>query len=527
MNRPDSNQPGSGSAAAVAAIDGAPDGWPDGRTHELRLRVANPGPDQWSSDDDPPVRLGVRWFRDGAVVGPEGRIDLPHPLDPGDAVELAATVTPPGPGSWRLSIDLVREHVAWLDAGFDWDVEVGPPKRIVVTGGFSPYRHLGDDLIMRAVLGGVRAQAPDHDVVLLADNPAQARAAYGVPTVGGANPMLHRLRPASPALALRRIVALRRDAARVRDGHDATDPLHAPLLAALHGAAALVAPGAGWFTSKYRIEQMLPRLAEVEAARVLGVPVLFESGTVGPFEGLLDRRLARRTIAGLHRLTVRDGVRSADTARALGAEEAIEVPDAATAFPPGPAAERDAWLAEHGIDPARPYAVVSVRDTRDPTAVGDSDATFDTLVAALEVVAERDIQAVFLPHCIAPETDDRPAGRAVAERVPLLVHDDMPPDDVAVAMVHGAALAVGNRFHLALVADAAGTPALFLAATPFDDLRSGAFTGGNVAVVRSEPGGTAGAAAAAERLDRGHGAPGPRWDPADLGRALSPLIAGD
>jgi polysaccharide pyruvyl transferase WcaK-like protein len=336
--------------------------------------------------------------------------------------------------------------------------------------------------------------------------------------------MLHRLRPASPARCLRRIVALRRDAARVRAGHEPTDPLHAPMLAALHGAVAVVAPGAGWFTSKYRIEQMLPRLAEVEAARVLGVPFLFESGTVGPFEGVLDRRLARRMISGLHRLTVRDGPRSADTARSLGATDVAEVPDAATAFEPGPAADRDAWLTGHGVDPSRPYAVVSIRDTRDPTAVGDSDATFDTLVAALGVVAERGIQAVFLPHCIAPETDDRPAGRAVAERAPLLVHDDMAPDEVAVAMIHGAALAVGNRFHLALVADAAGTPALFLAATPFDDLRAGAFTGGNVAVVRAQPGGTAGAAAATERIERGHGPPGPRWDPAELGRALQQLL---
>lgn len=497
----------------------APTSWTAGRPRPILARITNASSGTWQPHDDPPVRVGLRFYAGGHVVGEEARIELPATVAPGETVLATGEVVAPAEAD-RLVVDLVREHVAWFDQPIDLAIEVSEPKRIVVTGGFSPYRHLGDDLIIRAVLAALAFQVPDHEVVLLADVPAQASAAYGPPAVQGANPMLHRGAPAGTASALRRIDALRRDAKRVRDGRRPHDPLHAPLLDALAGARALVAPGAGWFTSKYRIEQMLPRLAEVEAARALGVPVLFESGTIGPFDHAADRLLARRLLAGLTGVSVRDGARSAEVARSLGVSNVLEVPDAATAAEPSESSARDAWLVRHGIDPSGPYAVVSVRDTRDPTAVGDTDATVETLVGALGVVAEESIPALFLPHCIVHETDDRPAGHAVAERVPLVMTQEMPPDDVAVALIHGAALTVGNRFHLALVADSCGTPALFLASTPFDAQRAGAFRGGNVRVVEAEATGQAGSTAARDALDTGRGEPAARWDEVDFARRL-------
>ena len=496
-----------------------PASWTVGRPRPILVRVTNASDRIWQPHDDQPVRVGVRFFAGDRAVGEEARIELPAAVAPGEAVLANGEVVTPA-GADRLVVDLVREHVAWFDQSVDLTIEVVDAKRIIVTGGFSPYRHLGDDLIIRAVLAALAFQLPDHEVTLLADVPAQASAAYGPPAVQGANPMLHRGAPAGTALALRRIEALRRDAKRVRAGQRPHDPLHAPLLDALAGARALVAPGAGWFTSKYRIEQMLPRLAEVEAARALGVPVLFESGTIGPFDHAADRLLARRLLAGLSGVSVRDGARSAEVARSLGASNVLEIPDAATAAEPSESPARDAWLVRHGIDPSGPYAVVSVRDTRDPTAVGDTDATVETLVGALGVVAQAGIPALFLPHCIVHETDDRPAGHAVAERVPLVMTQEMPPDDVAVALIHGAALTVGNRFHLALVADSAGTPALFLASTPFDAQRAGAFSGGNVRVVDAEPTGQAGSTAARDALGTGRGDPAARWDEVDFARRL-------
>lgn len=518
--------PGSDEARVEIGSPLPPD-WVAGREAELLVRVTNLGAETWWPDDDPPVRVGIRFLHAGQVTGHEGRIDLPGALAPGaTGLAVGTVVVPSAAGRYRVEVDLVREHVAWYGAAVSLDVEVAPTRRIVVTGGFSPYRHLGDDLIIHAVLAALALEVPDHEVVLLADDPDGASRSYGPPSVGGANPLLHRNRPAGMALALRRIAALRRDAARVGRGEVAFDPMHGPLLDALAGASVLVAAGAGWFTSKYRIEQMLPRLAEVEAARALGVPVLFESGTVGPFDSPADRALARRLLAGLERVTVRDGERSAAMARRLGApaERVVMVPDAATAAEPDDGTAWRRWLTDRGIDPTGRYVVVSVRDTHDPTAVGDSDATLDTLVAALDVVAAEGIPALFLPHCVTSYTDDRPAGRAVAARTSLFVDDAMPPDDVAVALIHHAALTVGNRFHLALVADAGGTPGLFLASTPFDALRSGAFTGGNIEVVDAAPGGAVGADAVRGALARGRGVPAQRWDPVAFGAAVRSAI---
>jgi hypothetical protein len=66
------------------------------------------------------VRLSHRWW-DSEMKDPVGdwvsRVELPHPLAPGESVTLPVVITAPSaPGSYRIQFDLVQELVAWFES---------------------------------------------------------------------------------------------------------------------------------------------------------------------------------------------------------------------------------------------------------------------------------------------------------------------------------------------------------------------------------------------------------------------------
>lgn len=503
--------------AAVTVVDLGPRRWRAASAATVTVALQNRSALTWSPRDVPAVRVGANLIDgDGRVVVAELRADLQAPVRPDRTERLRLTVAPlPPAGTYRLEVGVLREDVAWFDTQATAEVTVERVPRAVITGGFARYRHLGDDLIIGTVVSALTNGLPEIELVILADDPLDAQTRFGPRSVGSAGDLVNRGTKASLPTALRRIAALRKDAQRFAKGEPVTDPLHLALIDTIAEADVVVAPGAGWFTDKFRAEQVLPRLAEIEVARALGVPYLFVAGTIGPFHSRIGRLLARRSLAGMQRVTVRDGAISADLARSLGRRGVASEPDVATASAPSTNAELGTWLAARGVAVDAPYAVVSLRDQRDTISDHDGPATIDTAVGAVGELGRRGLPVVFLPHCNHPFTDDTPAGREVAARAPLFVDGLMPTDAVAVALIAGAAVTIGNRYHLALVADAHGVPGVFLAATDFDHRRSGSFTGGNIDVVASG-GETPGANAIAAALDRGRGTPGPAWDAASL-----------
>jgi hypothetical protein len=121
-----------------------------------------------------------------------------------------------------------------------------------------------------------------------------------------------------------------------------------------------------------------------------------------------------------------------------------------------------AWLERHGITDGSPYVVFSLRAGIDgPAEVAVLRAVMEHLPGAPP--------AVFLPHCTGDEYDDRTVladDRWAA--VNLHVVEPSVDDFVAVAIIAGATLAVGSRFHLAVLARAAGVPAVAMARDDYD-----------------------------------------------------------
>ena len=63
------------------------------------------------------MNLSYHWFdRTGAVVVFDGlRTPLPHDVQPGESVQLRATIQPPDrAGQYTLEVTLVQETVAWF-----------------------------------------------------------------------------------------------------------------------------------------------------------------------------------------------------------------------------------------------------------------------------------------------------------------------------------------------------------------------------------------------------------------------------
>jgi hypothetical protein len=97
----------------------------------LPLRVTHRGTGApWTSAVDLPgpgraVRMGVRWFREGALVADQPRVELPRSPAPGEAVDLEVPLAARGadgqplpPGRYEVRIGLVQELVRWFaDAG--------------------------------------------------------------------------------------------------------------------------------------------------------------------------------------------------------------------------------------------------------------------------------------------------------------------------------------------------------------------------------------------------------------------------
>ena len=513
--------------AEVAILDGGPARWLAHAAATVTVAVTNRSRRIWDPNEATPVRVGGRLVAaDGSPRIAELRADLPCRVEPGRRELVRLHVAPiPEPGTYRLRVGVVQEDVAWLAARAEVEVQVARWPRVVVSAGFSSHRHLGDDLIVRAGLDALQAGVPDAQLVLLADDPADATARFGATAVHGGGPIVH-VPAVAPdrATALARVDALRADGEALAAGGEVEQPHHLPLLHLLRDADALVLLGAGWLTSTYWQAALLPKLAEVEAADALGVPVVFESGTVGPIEPA-DDPIVARLLGRCARVAVRDGEMSAGHAARLGVppERLHRAADVATAAAAASAAERDAWLRANGVE--GPYAVVSLRDHGDAGAHADSAGSDDVLVGALGALAEAGLPALVIPHVEVPGLlDDRARARALAERAPLRVDLPLPPDDLVVALVDAATITVGNRFHLALLSDARGVPAIFAATSDFDASRVGSFTGGNVDVV-GDGDADHGAAAVRAALARGRRAPAERWDPAPLVGLVADSIA--
>jgi hypothetical protein len=251
----------------------------------IDVRAFNDGHRVWGAGKEarPELRIAYRWH---GASSDERALRTPFPADlaPGESQLVPVHVVPPArPGRHRLELDLVHEHVRWLGAGFELDVEVVPRRRVAL---------IGAGAALEAELDRLQLE-PELEPVIVDRGEESVPSAWEHPRMPGARDyLLHGLDGAArarllPALAARTEALVRR-ARRPgkRLGHGADG-----LLAGLAGCERLVVVSPDWPADEPLTRELWRIAATVRAASTLGLGVELRPGALGEPLRRLDRAL--------------------------------------------------------------------------------------------------------------------------------------------------------------------------------------------------------------------------------------------
>lgn len=502
----------------------APDPIPvvDGRSAVVTLGVTNNGTRNLDPFDDPADVVGGQFLdQSGQQVGFELREVLPGPIQPGEEALIRLPLPPWLPaGAASLRVGMVQDGVGWHDATASAGLRIQRGRRILVRTGISVERHLGDDLITSELLAGLSSCLPDVVPVLLA-HPAD-----GIADRFGCEVVTSPAALATPSNrsgdSSRRSRDLVTQARLMAKGTAPSDPLVAEVLAPFAEASAIVLAPGGGLASRYSSEALMVCATEALIARAFGLPVFIEGPSIGPIEVRRDHAALAQLLNDATRVTVRDRS-SADAARRIGrAVDPIVVPDLATGAVDhiGRAGEdAAAWLAARNVPADRLYALISLRH-------GFNDAKhMATVRAAVQALPEH-TALIFVPHIADPATADdlailREDEWAGAHLVPW---DPTLGDAVTVALVRNAFMAIGSRFHLSVLAAAAGVRAVGLVGAEYDRLRLRALKGAQGVRVVELDAPDAAEAAVADLVAAADPEPIAHWDAEGFAEALAAVL---
>jgi hypothetical protein len=266
---------------------------PAGATHTVTVAVANHSSTTWRYGPDaaPAVLVGTRWFGDDGVLVEHGpHTPLPADLRPGRSLDVPVHVrAPKQPGRFRLSVDLVHEHVRWFNRPLEWAVEVTPACRVAVIGRGQPLDRALDKLQLE----------PQVEPVIVDRDPATGAERYGHECMADVGEYLlagidDRIGPLQLARLVARTRHLLRRARRLRAGKP-TAPLPRGAEDCLHGLAScdrLQVAGPDWQPDAAVTRQLWRVAAMAAAARRLGLAVDVAPGALAGADGR-DRLLAR------------------------------------------------------------------------------------------------------------------------------------------------------------------------------------------------------------------------------------------
>ncbi len=384
-------------------------------------------------------------------------------------------------------------------------------KRVGIIGGTSRFRHLGDDMITRAHLQQLAAFAPRCEPVILHPDVEDLSWRFGVEVVPGLHAQLlagwtsGMTRRSELRLLGSRTAAVLAEARRLREGRPPGRRSSGwrPLLAELAKLDLLVAASGGSLTSSFSAFALWPQMVTLLAARALRVPVVVSGVTIGPFKGLTDRVIAALGLRTASAITVRDSIHSPRALRLLGVASArVECrPDDAVALEPAPAGEVERALADAGLGNGQRFFALSVHEWE------GLERSFEPLAELVEWLSvERGLTPLFIPHVTFELHDDR----VLARRLGVRVLDPLPPDAVLVGIIGRAELAVGTRYHHAVIASARGVPALGVHGDAYTRIKLAGLAEMAAGLVSTLPAGASAerlVAEAARLLDRGRGTP--------------------
>jgi polysaccharide pyruvyl transferase WcaK-like protein len=337
---------------------------------------------------------------------------------------------------------------------------------VLAIGGWSWHRHVGDDAILRAHLSELERALPEHRVLVACAEPERLAARMGVDALWSAAPAL--AQALDPGLAHEQVTSadllpvVDAVVGAALDGRAGELAQLAPLADAIARCDAVVAAAAGSLTAAYPLT-VAEQVVVLRIAQAMGKPTLVSGASLGRFDAAADEDLLRAALVGADLVAVRDATVSPGRASAIGvAEQRLRVqPDPAFWMAPASDDDLDAALRRAGIGADRDLGLLTIAPWP-----GGTDQV-EPLAAVVDLVgAATGISFLGVPMYLPPLPADDAALDAVRLRLGtprrLTRLDPLPDDPALLTLSSRARVVVGSRFHGAVLAAAAGTPAVLV-----------------------------------------------------------------
>lgn len=221
----------------------------------------------------------------------------------------------------------------------------------------------------------------------------------------------------------------------------------------LGGFDVILDTGAGdSFADIYGLKRLVIMTTVQRAAQRIGIPIIQTPQTIGPFNSVIGRRMARRTLRGMEAVMPRDST-SAKFAVQLGVGEQALLPSTDVVF----ALNRQDWSKDRDV-------IINVSGllwNENPHV--SKEFYRSSILELIGTLRDAGRSVSLLAHVLDNRSADNdvPALRDVANRVGGGIEQIIPVGlDDARGDLAGARLVIGSRMHACLNALSTGTPAI-------------------------------------------------------------------
>lgn len=374
-----------------------------------------------------------------------------------------------GAGLWQRQWQRQWRRVRRL-AGLDRAIRHRPTGGldVILLGGFG-YGNTGDEAQLGANLQHWRTACPDARLTVLSPNPVYTSQLHRIACSPASRVVffqsdvdLH-FKKSDRVFTRRFFVVFVRMMLNARLMRAGFAPMfasaeEAALLLQLHCAGIVHVSGGGFLTGMTR-SRLWDTSVVLMICRMLGTPYFLTGQSIGIFQTVADRWLAKNAFSGAISISLRDAEHSMNELLALGIPKHLlhaSVDDALFCDQSAPDESRR-LLAASGIDADRPYVCVNFhfREMSDAT----KQACTSRLAGLLDqLAAEAGVQILFVPM----HTVDESAEQTVIDSMQQPAHLFVYPYDYRMvrAAIAGAECLVSFKHHPLIFALAEGVPSL-------------------------------------------------------------------
>ncbi|MDD3766636.1 MAG: polysaccharide pyruvyl transferase CsaB [Eubacteriales bacterium] len=297
------------------------------------------------------------------------------------------------------------------------------PNDILISGYYG-YKNMGDDSLLQAIIGNLRAVEPKIDICVLSRRPKETAAVYGVCSI-------HRFNLLKILFSMRK-------------------------------TKLLISGGGSLLQDVTSTKSLMYYLSIIKLAKKLGMKTMIYASGIGPINGKRNRELTGRVLNQVDLITLREPT-SYDEIKALGVcKPSVEVTaDPAFSIEKEDGEKIDAILSEIGIAKDEKFALISVRPWK-----GAHPQFSEKMADVCDYIREKhEATPVFLPM---QKSVDMAACMDIANKMKCdykIINSEYTASEL-IGVIQRSSLVVAMRLHTLIYAASAGVAIFGLSYDP-------------------------------------------------------------